>query len=59
MITLGIVNAGLGFRFAGIGSTMAPKGAVIAYGAVAGIVGIGYILIVGFLFYRRRHASPT
>ncbi|KUL89729.1 hypothetical protein ZTR_00411 [Talaromyces verruculosus] len=59
MITLGIVNAGLGFRYTGIGSTMAPKGAVIAYGVVAGIVGLGYILTLGFLARRRRHARPT
>ncbi|GAM33795.1 integral membrane protein [Talaromyces pinophilus] len=59
MIALGIVNAGLGFRYTGIGSTMAPKGAVIAYGVVAGIVGLGYILTLGFLARRRRHARPT
>lgn len=59
MIILGIVNAGLGFYFTGIGSSMAPKGAVIAYGVVAGIVGVGYILTVGFLARRRRHARPT
>jgi hypothetical protein len=56
IITLGIVNAGLGFLFTGIGSSIAPKGAVIAYGVVAGIVGIGYILAAGFLAHRRRHA---
>lgn len=59
MIVLGIVNAGLGFRFTGIGTTLAPKGAVIAYGVVAGIVGIGYILTVVFLSYRQRRASST
>ncbi|EED17189.1 integral membrane protein [Talaromyces stipitatus ATCC 10500] len=38
MLTLGIINAGLGFRVTGIGSSIAPVGAVIAYGVVAGIV---------------------
>lgn len=57
MITLGIVNAGLGFRFTGIGSSVAPVGAVIAYGVVAGIVWVGYILTASFLTHRR-HARP-
>lgn len=54
MIVLGIVNAGLGFHLTGIGSSMAPKGAVIAFGVVAGIVGIGYVLTVCFLARRQR-----
>jgi hypothetical protein len=54
MITLGIVNAGLGFRFTGIGTSVAPVGAVIAYGVVAGIVWVGYILTASFLAHRRR-----
>ncbi|RAO67381.1 uncharacterized protein BHQ10_003393 [Talaromyces amestolkiae] len=56
MIALGIINAGLGFRYTGIGGTMASKGVVIAYGVVAGIVGIWYILTVAFLSYRHRRA---
>ncbi|KAE8552277.1 hypothetical protein EYB25_006171 [Talaromyces marneffei] len=59
MIALGIVNAGLGFWFTGIGSSMAPNGAVVAYGVVAGVVGIGYVLMLAFLARRARHARPT
>ncbi|OJJ42161.1 hypothetical protein ASPZODRAFT_29416 [Penicilliopsis zonata CBS 506.65] len=37
-ITLAIINGGLGFRLAGVGSSIAPTGAVIAYSVVAGVV---------------------
>ncbi|RLL97939.1 hypothetical protein CFD26_104482 [Aspergillus turcosus] len=56
-ITLGIINAGLGFRLTGVGTSIAPTGAVIAYGVVAGLVWISYVLIVGFLSYRRQSRS--
>jgi hypothetical protein len=57
-ITLGIINAGLGFRLTGIGTSVAPTGAVIAYGVVAGLVWVGYVLTVSFLSYRKRQ-SPA
>lgn len=56
VITLGIINAGLGFRLTGIGTSVAPTGAVIAYGVVAGLVWVSYVLIVGFLSYRARQS---
>lgn len=59
LIALGIINAGLGFRLAGIGLPIAPVGAVIAYSVVAGIVGIGYALIVLLLDLRKRKSSPV
>lgn len=46
MIILGVINVGLGFELTGIGSSDVPKGAVIAYGTVAGVLGILYIVIV-------------
>ncbi|KAE8406453.1 hypothetical protein BDV37DRAFT_292003 [Aspergillus pseudonomiae] len=49
MITLGIINGGLGFHLSGIGSSIAPTGAVIAYGVVAGVLGLGFVLVVTFL----------
>ncbi|KAH1345242.1 hypothetical protein KXV68_003332 [Aspergillus fumigatus] len=55
-ITLGMINAGLGFRLTGIGTSVAPTGAVIAYGVVAGLVWVGYVLTVSFLSYRKRHS---
>jgi hypothetical protein len=58
MITLGIINAGLGFRLTGIGLSIAPTGAIIAYSVVAGIVGLVYILAVIFLFFRK-HRRPS
>lgn len=47
-ITLGIINAGLGFRITEIGGSAAPIGAVVAYGVVAGIVWVVYALVVLF-----------
>jgi hypothetical protein len=46
-ILLGIINGGLGFNITGpVGSRYVPKGAVIAYGVIAGLVGIIYIAVV-------------
>ncbi|KAJ5949176.1 hypothetical protein N7454_000760 [Penicillium verhagenii] len=57
MIILGIINGGLGFRLTGIGSSIAPTGAVIAYSVVAGVVGIGYCFTVVFLSRSRKLQS--
>ncbi|OJJ05875.1 hypothetical protein ASPVEDRAFT_175163, partial [Aspergillus versicolor CBS 583.65] len=54
LITLGMINAGLGFRLAGIGLSIAPVGAVIAYSVVAGLVWVSYALIISWLYCRRR-----
>ena len=51
MIILGIINGGLGFRLTGVGTSIAPTGAVIAYSVVAGVFGIGYCFV---LFFSRR-----
>jgi hypothetical protein len=55
MIILGVVNVGLGFEITGIGSSDVPKGAVIAYGTVAGVIAIVYVVIVSLA--RRRATS--
>ncbi|KAJ5363479.1 uncharacterized protein N7496_009192 [Penicillium cataractarum] len=55
MIILGVVNVGFGFEITGIGSSDVPKGAVIAYGAVAGVIAIIYVVIVSLT--RRRVTS--
>ncbi len=54
LITLGMINAGLGFRLAGVGLSIAPVGAVIAYSVVAGLVWISYALVVSWLSWRKR-----
>jgi hypothetical protein len=59
LIVLGIINAGLGFRLAGIGLPIAPVGAVIAYAVVAGLVGICYILTILLLSLRKRRVSES
>ncbi|OKP03364.1 hypothetical protein PENSUB_6867 [Penicillium subrubescens] len=57
LIILGVINAGLGFRLTGVGLGIAPVGAVIAYSVVAGIIGIGYALVVVLLSLRKRRVS--
>ncbi|RJE26402.1 integral membrane protein [Aspergillus sclerotialis] len=59
LIILGVINAGLGFRLTGVGLSIAPVGAVIAYSVVAGIIGLGYALIVVLLPLRRRRISSS
>lgn len=58
MIILGVINVGLGFQFTGVGDPDAPRSAVIAVGVIAGVVGVYYILMVGYVnIMRRRGAS--
>lgn len=58
MIILGVINVGLGYHFTGVGDPDAPRSAVIAVGVIIGIIGILYILTVGYVnFMRRRGAS--
>lgn len=54
LIVLGIINVGLGFRLAGIGVGN-PTGAVIAYGVVAGVFALFYLLVVVIVGWRRRN----
>ena len=44
LIVVGIINGGLGFMFAGIGAPGVPTAGVIAYGTIAGFMGVVYIL---------------
>ncbi|KAL2819866.1 hypothetical protein BDW59DRAFT_181579 [Aspergillus cavernicola] len=48
MIIVGIVNGGLGFRLAGIGSPNTPRSAMIAYSVIAGVMGLIYIAVQVF-----------
>ena len=59
LIILGVINAGLGFRLTGIGLPIAPLGAVIAYSVVAGIIGLGYALIVVLFPLKKRRTSSS
>ncbi|PWY93961.1 CBD9-like protein, partial [Aspergillus sclerotioniger CBS 115572] len=43
VVVLGMINGGLGFRLAGVGGGFAPKGAVVGYSVVVGVVGVGYL----------------
>ncbi|KAJ5464702.1 CBD9-like protein [Penicillium daleae] len=48
MVILGIINGGLGFMLAGVGSPGVPLGAVIAYSVIAGVVISAYLAVVVF-----------
>ncbi|EEH44049.2 hypothetical protein PABG_11456 [Paracoccidioides brasiliensis Pb03] len=54
MLILAIVNGGLGFKFAGIGSDTAPKVGVIVYGAIAGFMGVIYVAVATWGTARNR-----
>ncbi|EAU29367.1 predicted protein [Aspergillus terreus NIH2624] len=45
LLTLGIINGGLGFALAGVGSPGAPRGAMIAYAVIAGVMGVVYVIV--------------
>lgn len=55
MVILGIINGGLGFRLAGIGSPGVPVGAAIAYSVIAGIIISSYLVVV--IFRTARHLA--
>lgn len=59
LIALGIINGGLGFLLTKNAGNAAPKGAVIAYSVVAGVVGLAYITFVIVLPFRsKKSAAP-
>jgi hypothetical protein len=45
LLTLGIVNGGLRFRFVGLGMPVFDSRPAIAYGVIAGVVGLVYITV--------------
>ncbi|KAK2792878.1 hypothetical protein FQN52_002556 [Onygenales sp. PD_12] len=48
MLVLGIVNGGLGFMFAGIGTEGVPVAGVAVYSAIAGFMGVVYVGLVAW-----------
>ncbi|KAJ6003454.1 hypothetical protein N7451_006001 [Penicillium sp. IBT 35674x] len=59
MIILGVINVGLGYQFTGVGDPDAPRSAVIAVGVMTGIIGVVYILTVGYVNFMRRRAASA
>lgn len=58
MIILGIINGGLGFNITGpVGSRYVPRGPVIAYAVLAGLVALFYVAVV--LLVGRRRATRS
>ncbi|PGG99605.1 hypothetical protein AJ79_08465 [Helicocarpus griseus UAMH5409] len=58
ILTLAIINGGLGFMFAGIGTEGVPKAGVIVYGAIAGFMGVVYMIVATWGTLRRAKGSP-
>lgn len=59
LMTLGVINAGLGFHLTHIVLSIAPVGAVVAYSVVAGIVGHVYASVVVLLPLRKRRRTHS
>lgn len=59
LIALGVVNGGLGFKFSGIGNPGVPKAGAIAYGVVAGIMGLVYVGIVLLKSFKSKHSAKA
>lgn len=56
IMVLGVINGGLGLHLGPVGSPWAPRGAVIAYSVVSGIIGLCYVFVVGLDLHRKRRA---
>jgi hypothetical protein len=57
LITLGIINGGLGFRLAGLGGHGPPRSVPIAYSAIAGSLFLIYVAVqVAVSLHRRRRS---
>ncbi|KAK2799360.1 hypothetical protein FQN50_008519 [Emmonsiellopsis sp. PD_5] len=54
MLVLGIVNGGLGFMFAGIGTEGVPVAGVAVYSAIAGFMGVVYVGLVAWKRGRKK-----
>lgn len=54
MLTMGIINVGLGLKLTGIGTSMAPVWAVITCSVVSGVVWLGYALIVFLILQKQK-----
>ncbi|GIK07315.1 hypothetical protein Aspvir_002977 [Aspergillus viridinutans] len=59
LIALGIVNGGLGFLLTKNSGQGAPKGAIIAYSVVAGVVGLAYVIFVIVLPFRSKKSPEA
>jgi hypothetical protein len=56
LVILGIINGGLGFKFVG---KAAPTGGIIAYGVIAGCMGVGYIFLIIMSTLRARRDEKS
>lgn len=54
MLSLGVVNGGIGYNLSRTGPSGGPRGALIAYGVVAGIVYVSYFGMLTFKAFKQR-----
>ncbi|KAJ5281769.1 hypothetical protein N7478_007141 [Penicillium angulare] len=59
MIILGVINVGLGFKLTGVGDPAAPKGAVIGISVLIGVIGLFYVLRVGYVTKKQRRRASA
>ncbi|KAJ5187838.1 hypothetical protein N7449_010832 [Penicillium cf. viridicatum] len=57
MLSLGVVNGGIGYNLSRTGPSGGPRGALIGYGVVAGIVYVSYFGMLAFKAFKQRQVS--
>lgn len=57
MLSLGVVNGGIGYNLTRTGPSGSPRGALVAYGVVAGIVYVCYFGMLAFKAFKQRQVS--
>ncbi|KAF9889502.1 hypothetical protein FE257_007212 [Aspergillus nanangensis] len=58
-ILLGIINGGLGFGLVGVGTPVSPRGAMIAYSVIAGVMGLVYVSVHLFVAVQARRQGRS
>lgn len=57
MLILGVVNGGIGYNLSRTGPSGGPRGALVGYGVVAGIVYVCYFGMLAFKAFKQRQVS--
>ncbi|KAF7164535.1 hypothetical protein CNMCM5623_009032 [Aspergillus felis] len=59
LIALGIINGRLGFLLTKNSENRAPKGAIIAYSVITGVISLAYIIFVIVLPFRSKKSPEA
>lgn len=57
MLSLGVVNGGIGYNLSRTGPSGGPRGVLVGYGVVAGIVYVCYFGMLAFKAFKQRQVS--